>query len=248
MRIDPSERSEMVSQLLWGETFKVKENANNDWIKVQSLADSYEGWISRKMVDIFPEKEWTEYTNAPHSLCTALRYAINQITKERVLVPHGAVLYNYNENNRTFSLVSDTYQLQEIIPIISPSKLTCILSTAYDMLNAPYLWGGRTAMGIDCSGLTQLCFRMAGISLPRDAYQQADLGELVKSTSEAKEGDLAFFTNDNGKITHVGIVLENGQIIHSSGKVRIDELKNEGIYNKDLDNYSHKLNSIKRIL
>ncbi|MDR0419247.1 MAG: C40 family peptidase [Prevotellaceae bacterium] len=248
MRVEPSEHSEMVSQLLWGETFKVKESANNDWIKVHSLADNYGGWISRKMVDILPEKEWMEYANAPHSLCTALRYAINQITKERALIPHGAVLYNYNENNRTFSLGSNTYQLQENIPVISPNKLSCILSTAHDMLNAPYLWGGRTTLGVDCSGLTQLCFRMAGVSLPRDAHQQAELGEQIKSTSEAKGGDLAFFINDSGKITHVGIVLENGQIVHSSGKVRIDELKSEGIYNKDLDSYSHKLSSIKRIL
>ena len=115
-------------------------------------------------------------------------------------------------------------------------------------LNAPYLWGGKTPFGIDCSGFTQMVYKLNGFALPRDAYQQAEIGETLSFVEEAEPGDLAFFDDDEGNIIHVGMVLEQGTIIHASGKVRIDALDHQGIYNKELKNYSHKLRLIKKII
>jgi cell wall-associated NlpC family hydrolase len=119
-------------------------------------------------------------------------------------------------------------------------------------LDTPYLWGGRTLMGVDCSGFTQLIYKMAGKQLPRDAYQQAEVGELIAFIDEAQTGDLAFFDNAEGKITHVGIVInqqKSGEktIIHASGKVRMDRLDHQGIYNIELGAYSHQLRFIRRL-
>jgi len=115
-------------------------------------------------------------------------------------------------------------------------------------LNAPYLWGGRSPLGIDCSGFTQVVFKAAGVRLPRDAYQQAEVGQTLGFVEEASEGDLAFFDNAEGKIIHVGIVLKDRFIIHASGKVRIDKLDHQGIFNRETGKYSHTLRVIKRIV
>ena len=123
-----------------------------------------------------------------------------------------------------------------------------IVGTALKYVNAPYLWGGRTVFGIDCSGFTQIIFKMNGIIMPRDAYQQAELGRTVHSIEDAQPGDLAFFENDKGRITHTGIILKDAKIIHSSGKVRIDKIDHKGIFNIERQEYSHKLTKINRFL
>ena len=120
--------------------------------------------------------------------------------------------------------------------------------SAYTFINAPYLWGGRSPLGIDCSGFTQVVYKLAGQKLQRDAYQQADQGITLGFIEEAEAGDLAFFDNDEGKIIHVGILLGQGKIIHASGKVRIDRIDHQGIFNEETGKYSHKLRIIKRIL
>jgi cell wall-associated NlpC family hydrolase len=121
------------------------------------------------------------------------------------------------------------------------------MDCALEFLNVPYLWGGKSVFGIDCSGFVQLVFRLYDLNLPRDAYQQAEIGELIDS-KEARQGDLAYFTNEKGKIIHVGIVLDNETIIHASGRVRIDQLTKSGIYNSDYCKETHKLHFIKRVL
>jgi cell wall-associated NlpC family hydrolase len=122
-----------------------------------------------------------------------------------------------------------------------------VIDVAKFYLNAPYLWGGKSVFGIDCSGLSQMVFRQFGIKLRRDAYQQAEQGELVGFLQEAKAGDLAFFDNNEGRINHVGIMMDNERIIHASGKVRIDAIDNQGIFNRELNRYTHKLRIIKRV-
>ncbi|HEX2935487.1 MAG TPA: C40 family peptidase, partial [Bacteroidales bacterium] len=123
-----------------------------------------------------------------------------------------------------------------------------IEEVARKFLHAPYLWGGRTVFGIDCSGFTQIVYKMNGIGIPKDAYQQAEIGEPVQFVEDTRTGDLAFFDNEEGRITHTGIILGKSEIIHASGEVRIDKFDHQGIFNEEDNAYSHKLRLIKRII
>ena len=123
-----------------------------------------------------------------------------------------------------------------------------LINNALIFLNAPYLWGGRTPFGIDCSGFTQIVYRLQGINIPRDAHQQAEVGNTLSFIEESQEGDLAFFDDSEGEITHVGIIMNNNNIIHASGKVRIDKLDQQGIFNIEKKIHTHKLRIIKSIV
>ena len=123
-----------------------------------------------------------------------------------------------------------------------------LLSVAFMFLNSPYLWGGRNALGIDCSGFVQTVFRICGIELPRDASQQVEQGTVVNFLQEARPGDLAFFENDEGRIIHVGILASDREIVHASGRVKIEQIDSQGIRNEDSGQYSHKLRVVKRLL
>ena len=121
-------------------------------------------------------------------------------------------------------------------------------STAYLFLNAPYLWGGKTPLGIDCSGFTQLVYKINGVKLKRDASDQALQGQTLSFIEESEPGDLAFFDDSEGNITHVGLLLENHRIIHASGMVRIDKIDQSGIFNIETQSHSHKLRFIKKMI
>ena len=118
---------------------------------------------------------------------------------------------------------------------------------ALSLINTPYLWGGKSPFGIDCSGFSQLVYKMIGINLPRDARDQAKIGSTLSFIDESQAGDLAFFHNKEDKIIHVGIILKDNYIIHASGRVRIDRLDQTGIYNNELNTHTHKLRFIKKI-
>lgn len=238
LRSEPSDSSEMVSQLLFGEVVTIKEK-NQKWWKVQSYADNYVGWIDPKQVRILTLKEvnrWLDgisYERAPN---------IQLHSDTGILsIPKGAfVPFQFSEN---FLIGENEYTYLGIdykYPQKNPFEL------AQEYLNVPYLWGGKTPHGIDCSGLTQSVFRFLEINLPRDASQQVDFGTLV-TFQDAKIGDLAFFENENNKITHVGILDGKEKIIHASGYVRISSINEKGILDDDEINYTHFLHSIKRM-
>lgn len=246
MRTEPTDKSEMSSQLLFGDHFTVLESTDK-WLRILTAHDEYVGWID--------SKQWVEIEHAAfvalHDLNTILGTSVSHtVTRvpnnEKYNLIAGS---NIPKTLDMFFYLKDTkYKVEGEIIIPSKDKFRSrVLEVANFYLNAPYLWGGKSIFGIDCSGLTQMVFRQFGIKLKRDAYQQAEQGELVGFLQAAKTGDLAFFDNEEGRITHVGMMIDNEQIIHASGQVRIDSIDNQGIFNKDLNRYTHKLRIVKRI-
>lgn len=235
IRRDASESSEMVSQLLFGEKIEVLE-ADGNWTRVRTSHDQYEGWVDTKML--------TESDNmaVPHNIVTSFTATLqcNGITFP---ITMGALLPSFS--GKTISLGGVEFDIVDGTFSSSSLDTDVALSAISQLKNAPYLWGGRSTFGIDCSGLSQLFYRLIGKSIPRDASQQITLGDDV-FLSEAEPGDLAFFEKD-GRITHVGILIDNSTIIHASGWVRVDAIDANGIYLKDEQKYSHKLVGVKRL-
>ena len=248
-RKEPSDRSEMVTQLLFGEHFEILEEKKS-WTLIRINYDGYECWIDHKQ--FLPIKEIKGIKNSNTALTTDLLQIATKENEEIIPIVLGSSLPKYK--NKEFSLGKDKYSFEgeSIFPIKKNKKLISpeihLIQTARWYLNTPYLWGGRSPFGIDCSGFTQMVFKLNGIKLKRDAWQQAEQGEAISFLEEAKKGDLAFFDNEDGKIIHVGIILGNEKIIHSSGKVRIDKLDHHGIYNAEMKKYSHRLRVIKRFM
>jgi len=255
IRKEPSDQAEMVSQLLFGETFKIIPIAirsEKKWLKIQTTFDQYEGWIDEKQFLPVNEKYFTDISQMKVAITMDL---VHPATTDNSYIPIviGSSLSNFDGVNFQLLKQKFHYNGQAIIPDNSNINLLLISKIANKYLNAPYLWGGRSPFGIDCSGFTQMVFKLIGISLKRDAYQQAEQGRIINFVEESQEGDLAFFENEERKIIHVGIILNNTEnpsarnIIHASGKVRIDKLDHHGIYNISTKKYSHRLRIIKRI-
>lgn len=242
LRFEPSDRSELVSQVLFGEHFEVLEK-NQKWAKIKLAYDNYEGWIDIKQFVAITEEQFEQLSKDNIILSNDLIEYITSPNNLLMPIPLGSSLsfLNYegiNIDNLSF----------EGIKISGQKPKTEILNSAYMYLHAPYLWGGKTPFGIDCSGFTQMVYKLNGYKLLRDASQQALQGEALSFIEESEPGDLAFFDNEEGNIIHVGIIMENNYIIHASGKVRIDRLDHLGIYNAELNKHTHKLRVIKKVI
>lgn len=246
MRKEPSETSEQVSQVLFGELFEILEEKNN-WLFIKLHFDNYLGWISKKMVS-----KIENYPLKPDfgKNFSVLKDSIGRIVlpgkkPEYIYIPGGSELL---KENAGFIIGSLFFTFDPVSAIHEQNSAIDITGTALKYLNAPYLWGGRTIFGIDCSGFTQLVYKMNGLKIPRDAYQQAETGKIVHFLDDALPGDLVFFDNNDGIIIHTGILIDKSTIIHASGKVKIDKIDHQGIFDEDLNSYSHKLRIIKRII
>jgi len=242
VRSEPSDRSEIVTQLLFGEHIQILER-QNQWAKIKIQFDDYEGWVDSKQYQVISEANYNQLSKEAIILNADL---IDYITApENVLlpIPLGASLSFLNNNEiNTSNFDFEGTKTSGIKP------KNALINTAFMYLNAPYLWGGKTPFGIDCSGFTQMVYKLNGYKIHRDASQQALDGEPLSFIEESEAGDLAFFDNDEGNIIHVGIIMENNYIIHASGKVRIDRLDHLGIYNPELNKHTHKLRVIKKII
>lgn len=244
-RKEPFSTSEMVTQLLFGETYSITED-KDDWLKIVTSFDNYPCWISSKQHNSFSEKE---YKNLDSTVVSSelVQVISNSLTNNVFPITIGATLPNFK--NSLLFIGNHSFVFEGATSNTSLKKsIQDLKQTAYLFLNAPYLWGGKSPFGIDCSGFTQLVFKLNGYQIPRDASQQVELGTPLSFVEEAQSGDLAFFDNEEGNIVHVGMVIDNQQIIHASGCVRIDKFDHYGIFNSDTKKYSHMLRVIKNVI
>ena len=237
LRFEASDRSELVSQLLYGDYFKIIEQRKN-WSKIRLCFDGYEGWIDNKQFIKITEVQYNSLKKATP------KYSIDLVE------------FVYDENNQLHPILLGSYLNSLSIlnhehdgAFVTGKKTKAnLIQTALLYLGAPYLWGGKTPFGIDCSGFTQMVYKLNGYKLLRDASQQATQGDPLSFIEESDPGDLAFFDNNEGDIIHVGIILKDNYIIHAHGEVRIDRLDHSGIYNIDKKIHTHKLRVIKKIV
>lgn len=245
-RLEPADSSEMVTQLLYGETVKIYEEKKKDWRRAKTAYDNYDCWIDIKQITLITEEEF----NAVNSdFVSSELVDVVEKNGSKIVTPIslGSTLPNFN--NSTLKFAEEDFSFEGgFIATANELPKENLVGNAMMYLNAPYLWGGRSPFGIDCSGFTQVIYKLNGFKLPRDASQQAEIGETLSFIEESESGDLAFFDNEEGNIIHVGMMLENNRIIHASGNVRIDKIDHQGIYNIDTNTYSHRLRLIKKIL
>lgn len=238
LRSESSDKSELETQLLYGDLFKILERQKK-WSFIRLERDNYEGWIDNKQFVEIDADSFSKLQNTPKVLTDDVLDYITLEDGQMQLVVMGSNIAVCDFLNHSF--VGNTRKR-------ITTSYTGIITTANLYKNTPYLWGGKTHFGIDCSGFTQMVYAMNGVDIPRNASQQAVIGEALSFVEEAEAGDLAFFDNEEGRITHVGIILENNHIIHAHGKVRIDRLDQTGIFHTETKTYSHKLRVIRKIV
>ncbi len=237
LRKEPTDRSEMVTQVFYGEHFKILEE-RAQWSRIRVAFDNYEAWISNKQLLKIPEEDFYNLERETPKLATdIITYIINE-HQHLMPIPLGSVL-------NTLSFLRHSYEGQFCEGQMEKPHL---IETALLYLNSPYCWGGKSPLGIDCSGFTQMVYKLNGYKLFRDASQQATQGEALSFIEESEAGDLAFFDDKEGVINHVGIIMDDNYIIHVDGKVRIDRIDHSGIFNSELRRHTHQLRVIKKII
>lgn len=241
LRSAPAHRSEMLSQVLFGEKYVV-EDKSGIWMKIKTLFDNYEGWI---------DMDHLQHTSDDRD---AVSHVLNRplecfrSDKTKMILEAGCEIYNPDFEKKMFSIGKNIYRTCSDFSKSFVTTNESLTDTALKFINSPYLWGGRLPSGIDCSGFTQLVYKIHGIPIRRDSRQQSEEGIMIDFIDDTKAGDLVFFDNEQGRITHVGMILSGGLVIHGSGRVRIDPIDHQGIFKAEIRGYSHKLRTIRRII
>lgn len=238
VRSSPSDACEMTTQLLFGELVTILEQ-EHQWIKIKIQHDDYEGWVDEKQILPISDKDVPHLLDLPRQ----------QVPFTELFTPWGnqTILQGSPilSQDDSFVISHHPFHWKDEVPSIHQNDISILINS---YMNAPYLWGGRTKFGIDCSGLTQTLFHQLSINIHRDASQQVLQGKSIPFAAK-KEGDLAFFTSEGkDKISHVGVVLPHNKIVHAHGRVRIDELHEEGIFNAKEKKYSHQFSCVNRYL
>ena len=241
VRRKPMHRKEMVNQLLFGESVKVLKTKGDLWVKIRSLHDGYEGWMTTTML----QEVSKEAANTTSPFATTDLLSSILINDKKLNVPVGSSLPLFEQGKGKMGELDYSFAGTYCKRFEQQPNVELINQLTSEWVNAPYMWGGRTPLGVDCSGFVQVVYKLMGIDLPRDAWQQAQEGKAVKKFADSKAGDLAFFDNKED-IVHVGILIDDGQLIHASGKVKIDGIDKKGITNKQTGSPNTRLRAIRR--
>jgi hypothetical protein len=246
VRINPSDKSEQVTQLLFGDHYEILEIAENGkWLRVRISFDGYVGWIDRRQHHQVSKDYFLYCNKAEFKITTDLTASILYHKNRQIILMGSVIPISSSElfkMEEQFAFNGDAKNLGQ------KREFEYLKNVALKYMNAPYVWGGKTPFGIDCSGFVQMVFKICGYKLLRDSSQQASQGKSIKSRADSLPGDLVFLKNESDKINHVGILIDNNKIIHGSGRVRIDQLTEDGIFDVDANVLTHRFSHLRRIL
>lgn len=241
LRSGPSHRAEMLSQVLFGEKYEIIDTIGH-WLKVKTCFDDFTGWIDGDHIQHYQAVG----ESCGHVLNKAL--ACRKSDGSALILEPGCEIYSPDFEEKTFTAGNELFHAGKEFNNSFIATSDSLADTALKFINSPYIWGGRIPSGIDCSGLTQLVYKIHGEAIPRNSYQQAEKGREITFIDESVPGDLVFFDDEKGKITHVGMIFSRGLVIHGSGRVRIDAIDHQGIFKQETGKYSHHLRVIRRLL
>mgnify|MGYP000148732398 FL=1 len=266
VRAEASETGEQITQMLFGEICTIEEQKYR-WMRVKLAIDGQTGWVDAKMIAILSADEYKSYSAALKTaayVAFPMAYAVSENNGQTIPLTAGTRLTNYHDGH--FEVLGVGFRIDAGMVIEKPLEMTQqnLLQTVRFFLNVPYLWGGKNALGMDCSGFTQTILSLFGHTLLRNASEQATQGRLISKISSSKAGDLAFFCHydeaiEQGntkeqKVTHVGILIDQERIIHCSGRVKIEKIDSTGIFSVEQSDsahpngqYTHRLLSIRRL-
>lgn len=254
VRTEAREGAEQNTQMLFGELCQIinhkSEITNDRWRYVRLDSDGQEGWVDAKMITPMTDKEYAAHKKALKTAATVafpMAYAMSENNGQTIPLTAGTRLTNYKDGR--FEVLGVGFRIDPSMVITAPLELNQenLLKAVRFFINVPYLWGGKNALGMDCSGFTQTVMSLFGKALLRNASEQVTQGKPIKDLSKAKAGDLVFFDHEDGKISHVGIVIDPERVIHCSGRVKVEKLDSQGIFNAETGEYSHHLVSIRRV-
>ena len=246
VRIDHRETSEQVTQLLFGDHYEVLSiSADKKWVYIKIYFDQCEGWLEMKQHHAISKEYFDQINQTEYKITTEIASTV-LYKKSPLTIVMGSIAPISN---------SELFKIEEQFAFNGESKglgqrrdFDFLKTIAKKYFSSPYQWGGKSPFGIDETGFVQMAYKITGYSLPRNLSQQALAGKKIKTFEESKAGDLAFFSEKGGAATHVGIILDDGRIIHSFGQVRIDNITEEGILNPETKIYTHLLHSIRRVI